>query len=1073
VSIHTKTAVLAFILIGLAPTLFPKSRTGFLFLTWLSSSEQIRSTIQGAELPRVMPSQAEKNAYDSVIQAPPAKFVDVTTAAHLKFQHHNSATSRKYLIETMTGGVAVFDYDNDGWMDIFFVNGAKLNDPQQDGEVLDKTAPEFWNRLFRNNHDGTFTDVTEKAELQGKGYGMGVAAGDYDNDGFCDLFVTNYEGSILYRNNGDGTFSDVTVAAKIKTQGWTTGAGFFDYNNDGYLDLFVCRYLDWNFERGNLFCGVNQPGGRAYCHPDKFHPIASHLFKNNGDGTFSDVSESSHIGSRLGKALGVAFADYNRDGFLDISVANDSFPQFLFRNNGDGTFSEVGEMAGVGYTEDGKTFAGMGTDFADVDDDGFPDIVTTALPYQYFSFFHNNGNGSFGYATLTSGLGKITRLFSGWGMRVFDYDNDGRKDLFVANGHVMDNIEVTQPHLSYRQKPLLLRNLGNRFVNVSSSSGEVFDQTWASRGAAFGDLDNDGDVDIVISNCDGPAYCLRNEGGNKNHWVGLELHGTHSSRQGIGAKIELTLESGKLQYNTVSTAGSYLSANDPRVVIGLGNEESVRQIVVRWPSGVEQVIATPEPDRYLKVVESTPPRPVRSPLTPGPSSRRGEEVSHPPVVPPYPSGDLRGVSLAPTGGADAKAAVGEGARNSQAVPGKETDAHSAALAKYRLAESLEQQGKIAEAIEALRESIQLSPAFTEAHFVLGVLLARQGNEHYAAAVDEFLAVLRLDPRHIDARINLSSVLEQEGDFVAAASALKEALSIAGDRADLYVMLGQKQGGAEQYQDSIKSFRKALELDPKIPGAHYGLAMTLRSLGDLAAAQAEFEEALKLNPNDALAHYQLGRFLIQQKQPTEAAHHLEEAVRLDPQLADAYAKLGILYRSVGKNDEAEKAYRTAVRLNPKLEKACYGLAQLLQAEGKTEEAQKVFEQVRQLKAGSNALAEASSLNAAGVARMNAGELDEALEKFRAARTLYPTYAAAAYNQALVLARQEKTSEAIQCFKTAIQLQPGFVLAHYGLGLALRLAGDPSADEQLRKAQLMKKLVPQVGNINKSPHAEDPD
>jgi len=723
--------------------------------------------------------------------------------------------------------------------------------------------------------------------------------------------------------------------------------------------------------------------------------------------------------------------------------------------------------------------------------------VTTALPYQYFSFFHNNGNGSFGYATLTSGLGKITRLFSGWGMRVFDYDNDGRKDLFVANGHVMDNIEVTQPHLSYRQKPLLLRNLGNTFVNVSSSSGEVFDQAWASRGAAFGDLDNDGDVDIVVSSCDGPVFCLRNEGGNKNHWIGLELHGTQSDRQGIGAKVELTMESGKLHYNAVSTAGSYLSANDPRVVIGLGMEESVRQIVVRWPSGVEQVITTPKPDQYLKLVESASPRLARNAPTPGNSPRQGEEVSQPPWLRGTPGDSSSGAYDHPLTASlprrRAKTeflhaflvrdgwrlekpppAAGEGeARNSQTAPGKEPDARSAALAKYRLAESLERQSKIAEAIEALRESIQLSPNFTEAHFVLGVLLARQGSEHYAAAVDQFLVVLRLNPRHLDARINLSNVLEQEGDFVAAASALKEALSIAGDRADLYVMLGQKQGGAEQYQDSIKSFRKALELDPKIPGAHYGLAMTLRSLGDLSAAQTEFEAALKLNPSDALAHYQLGRFLIQQKQPAEAAHHLEEAVRLDPQLADAYAKLGILYRSVGKNVEAEKAYRTAVRLNPKLEKACYGLAQLLQAEGKTEEAQKVFEQVRQLKASSNALAEASSLNAAGVARMNAGELDEALQKFQAARALYPTYAAAAYNQALVLARQEKTTEAIQCFKTAIQLQPGFVLAHYGLGLALRLAGDPSADEQLRKAQLMKKLVPQVGNINKTARPEDPD
>jgi tetratricopeptide (TPR) repeat protein len=406
-------------------------------------------------------------------------------------------------------------------------------------------------------------------------------------------------------------------------------------------------------------------------------------------------------------------------------------------------------------------------------------------------------------------------------------------------------------------------------------------------------------------------------------------------------------------------------------------------------------------------------------------------------------------------------------------PARRTEANPAAVVKYRLAESLLQQGKADEAVEALKAALQLQPDLIEAHFALGVILARQGREDYGAAVDHFLTVLRLDPSHVDARINLSNVLEQEGDFEGAASAIKEALSLADGRADLYVMLGHKQWGAEKYSDAIKSFHRALELDPQISGAHYGLAMTLRSLGDLSAAQSEFELALKLNPDDALAHYQLGRFLIQQKESSQAAHHLEESIRLKPDLADAYAKLGVLYRSLGKNDEAEKAYRAAVRLNPKLEKACYGLAQLLQAKGETGEAQKIFEQVRQLKASSGTLAEASSLNATGVVRMNAGELDPALEKFRAALALDPTFAAAAYNEGLVLGRQGKIPEAIESFKTAIRLRPGFVLAHYGLGLVLRLAGDPSADEQLRKAELMKRLVPQGGIIDRTTSAEDPD
>jgi len=751
----------------------------------------------------------------------------------------------------------------------------------------------------------------------------------------------------------------------------------------------------------------------------------------------------------------VAFADFNNDGFLDIDVANDSFPQFLFKNNGDGTFTEIGKMAGVGYTEDGKAFAGMGTDFADVDNDGNPDIVTTALPYEYFSFFRNNGNGSFNYATLTSNLGKITRLFSGWGMRIFDYDNDGRKDLFFANSHVMDNIEVTQPHLSYRQKPLLLRNVGKEFVNISSISGEVFNREWAARGSAFGDLDNDGDVDIVVSNCDGPAYYLRNEGGNRNHWIGMILLGVRSNRQGIGAKIQLTTADGKTQYSTVSTAGSYLSSNDSRLFFGVGGEQSIKEIRIGWPSGTEQVISNPKPDQFLKVVEAI-------------QSTTGTATSGDLSKPALSSASV--VSLKLQGPANLLPAPQASSANQGPLP---TDARSEAVAKYKLAESLLKQHNAKGAIEALSTAIHLQPNFVEAHFALAVILALQGKNQYGKAMDHFLTVLQLDPKHLDARINLGKLLEQEGDFEGAASALQEALSLADRRADLYVILGQDQRRSEKYSAAIQSFHRALELDPQAPGAHYGLGMTLRSLGDVPAARSEFELALKQNPDDVLAHYQLGRFLILQKEPVEAAHHLEESVRLKPDLADAYAKLGILYRSLDRNDEAEKAFRTAVRLNPQLEKACYGLAQLLQVEGKTEEAQKVFEQVRQLKASSSALAEASSLNATGVVQMNAGELDEALQKFRAALALDPTYAAAAYNQGLIQARQGKTAEAIQSFKAAIRLRPAFVLAHYGLGLALRLAGDPSADEQLRKAQLLRKLVPQAGNANKTTTAEDPD
>ena len=530
-------------------------------------------------------------------------YQDITSTSGVNFRNANSPTSQKYLIETMGGGVAFLDFDQDGWQDLFFVNGAKIHDGQKNSDPPDKSGPEYWNRLYRNNRDGTLTDVTERAGVKGSGYGMGVAVGDYDNDGYPDLYVTSYGESTLYHNNRNGTFTDVSAKSGVHTTGWTTSAGFFDYDNDGKLDLFVLRYLDWTFA-SNVYCGSKEAAGRAYCHPDNFSPVANYLFHNNADGTFTNVSDKSRIGASKGKGLGLAFADFNQDGRMDVSVANDSFQQFLFLNNGDGTFTENAVPAGVGFTDDGKTFAGMGTDAADVDDDGFPDIVTSALSNESYAYFHNNGDGTFIYQTQSSGLGEITRLFAGWGLRIFDFNNEGRKGLFLANGHVMDNIRLTMPHLQYEQQPLLLRQVGSRFVNVSPQAGPVFQKVWASRGAAVGDLNNDGYLDIAVSNCGGPAYVLRNDGRSGNHWLGVRLIGRRSNRDGIGAHIQLTGSSGKVQHQMVTRTASYLSAQDPRVFFGIGQDKEVRGIQVTWPGGSKQQIANPKPDQILVIEEN-------------------------------------------------------------------------------------------------------------------------------------------------------------------------------------------------------------------------------------------------------------------------------------------------------------------------------------------------------------------------------------------------------------------------------------------------------------------------------------
>jgi len=518
--------------------------------------------------------------------APEVQFTDITQAAGIDFKHENSATSNKYLIETMGGGVALFDYDNDGRLDVFFTNGAKLEDPMPPGQLPDKSDRRFWNRLYRQNADGTFGDVTEKAGLTGmpqNRYGMGAAVGDYDNDGFPDLYVTNYGGNTLYHNNRDGTFSDVTARAGVAAGGWSTSAGFFDMDNDGRLDLFVTRYVDWTFQN-NRYCGEKKPGYRAYCHPDNFGGMANVLYHNNGDGRFTDVSSKAGIAEPLGKGLGVSFADYDGDGFLDVYVANDSVQGFLYHNNRDGTFTELGLLLGVGFNEDGKTFAGMGVDFADYDNDGRPDIVVTDLSNERYRLFRQGGDGSFQDVTHSSGLGVATLLFSGWSTRFFDYDNDGWKDLFVAQGHVMDTIEKSAPNLRYQQPLLLLRNESGRFVKTAA--GQALEKDRPARGAAFGDLDNDGDVDVVVSSVGQGALVLRNDGGNRRNWLGIRAVGRKSNRDGIGCRVKIVSASGLAQHYTVTTAVGYLSASDQRLLVGLGSAATARLVEIRWPSGV-------------------------------------------------------------------------------------------------------------------------------------------------------------------------------------------------------------------------------------------------------------------------------------------------------------------------------------------------------------------------------------------------------------------------------------------------------------------------------------------------------
>jgi enediyne biosynthesis protein E4 len=528
-------------------------------------------------------------------------FEEIAAKSGLHYITANCPTSFKNQPETMVAGVALFDYDRDDYLDIYLVSGAAI-------PSLAKESPTYWNRLFHNNHDGTFTDVTEKAGAAGQGYGMGVAVGDYNNDGWPDLFLANVTGNQLLHNNGNGTFTDVTAKAGVSgalldgKKMWSVGAGWFDFNNDGLLDLFVVNYCKWEVNKGPT-CTLNN-GVLGYCHPKYFPALHNTLYRNNGDGTFTDVSEETGIALEMGKGMSVSFADYDGDGFLDAFVANDTTRNFLFHNIGGKRFEEVGADAGVAYGASGMALSGMGSDFRDLDNDGRPDIWHTAVEHETFPIYQNRGDGDFVDISLSSGIGRPTLNMSGWGNGIFDFDNDGWKDLFVARSNVMDNIGLLIPSRQYPEPNSLFRNMGNgTFKEVSAMAGPDFQLAAAHRGVAFGDLDNDGRMDMVVTVLGGETKLFHNISDNRNHWILLSLIGTKSNRMAIGAQIRITTENGKSQWNQVTTAVGYASSSDSRVHFGLGESKSVRELHIRWPSGITQTLKDVAADRIVAIEE--------------------------------------------------------------------------------------------------------------------------------------------------------------------------------------------------------------------------------------------------------------------------------------------------------------------------------------------------------------------------------------------------------------------------------------------------------------------------------------
>jgi hypothetical protein len=529
------------------------------------------------------------------------RFDDVTAKSKLQFITDSSPTPNKNQPETMVGGVGLIDYDNDGYMDIFFVNGAAI-------PSLKKESPKYWNRLFHNNRDGTFTDVTEKSGLAGDGFDMGVAVGDFDNDGWPDIYVASVTKNHLYRNNHDGTFTDVTDKAGVGTptykgeKMWSAAAGWVDYDNDGKLDLFVSNYCRWHVN-GDPIC---MSGGRerAYCHPKFYEPLPCTLYHNNGDGTFTDVSEQTGISKTLCKGMGVGFNDYDGDGFIDIFVANDNMPNSLFHNLNGKKFEEVALDSGVAYSESGKAVSGMGAEFRDMDNDGLPDIWHTATELETFPLFRNIGKGMFVDFTGRSGLARHTLEMSGWGNAVGDFDNDGLKDLLVARGNVLDNIADFSER-TFGEPLSIFRNLGGmKFEDVSTMTGDALQLKQPYRGCVVGDLLNTGRLDIVTTALSNPARILSNTTSNKNNWIKFLLVGTKSNRMAIGAQLKVTTDDGSNQYDVVSTSAGYQSSRDHRAHFGLGPFTTAKRIEIKWPSGTKQVLNDLPANKIHRVEEA-------------------------------------------------------------------------------------------------------------------------------------------------------------------------------------------------------------------------------------------------------------------------------------------------------------------------------------------------------------------------------------------------------------------------------------------------------------------------------------
>ena len=963
-------------------------------------------------------------------QTTQVQFVDAARQIGIDFTHVSGGAEQRYILETMSAGAAFFDYDNDGHLDLFVVNGTRV----------EGAPPQAGNRLYRNNGDGTFNDVTKKAGVESVGWGMGCAVGDYDGDGDDDLYVTNWGPNTLYRNDGDGTFSDVSLDAGVGDARWGTSAAFGDVDGDGYPDLYVNNYVAFDL--------ANPPGGgemcsgwkglTVFCGPQGMDADSDVLYRNNGDGTFSDVSAQTGIDRRVYPGLGAVFLDYDGDGDLDLYVANDSTPNLFYRNDGDWHFAEVGAFAGVAYSEEGRPQAGMGVDVGDYDDDGDLDLFVTNFSDDVNTLYKNQGDGTFDDATFAAGLGGLVRPYLGWSTALADFDNDGDLDLFVANGHLYPQLESRPLGLRYAQQNLLYWNDNGTF---RSAADVVPNDAHVSRGAAFGDYDNDGDLDIAVVNLNGPLTLLRNEGGNQANWLGLDLIAAdHGDSEGA----LIRLYAGDRQMLRQAKRGyGYLSANDGRVLFGLGQRQTVDRVEIRWPSGQVQTIANPQLRRYLVV-------------------RQGQD----PVVAPYYNEQNVAPALASAAPASQTSAAASSTPSLPATQDWTADTY------YENVIDFYRQGRYEEALSLVQTALQQHPDAIRLYYAQGVTLySGLGRYQEAAAILEqgtardstvadiakLLGVVYLnlnqperavttlqraallDPASWDIHYQLGLAQQRRSAFDEAITAFQDANAVAPQEpmpylhlGRLYARLGHQQESQEAQRlfeelrplrEQIDRFNQAIRANPERPEAYNELGLALAQAGRLEEARTQLQEALARQSDYAEAHTNLGNVLQRLEQAPAAVDHYRRALQINPDMAEAHYGLGMALQAQQHSEEAIQALQRALELRPDYIKAHTNLAVILDGQKRLEEAIVHFQKALEL------APDASAYNNLIIALIRAGQVDRArdqLERATEQRLSLPLARKALVQVLIALAythaEKDEIQQAVERQRQAIDLTP---------------------------------------------------